>query len=309
MDLCVMIEGQEGVSWPQWRAIAEACEAHGIPALFRSDHYLPLGADKGREVLDAWASLVALAGVTETLRLGTLVSPATFRHPSELAKVVATADQVSGGRIDFGLGAGWNDEEHAAYGFPFHDGRTRIELYAEQLEIVSGLWGDGEFAFEGEHYRLAGVDALPKPIQRPRPPIIVGGRGKPKTVALAARWADEYNTVFAAPDELAERRARVREAWATAGRDPETARFSLMTGCVIGRDAEELRGRVERVTARNGGPPPDDAHWIVGTVEEAADALRAIRDVGVDRVMLQLLLHEELDQIELIGDELAAAVA
>jgi F420-dependent oxidoreductase-like protein len=308
MDLCVMIEGQEGVSWPQWRAIAEACEEHGIPALFRSDHYLPLGAAKDREVLDAWASIVALAGVTERLRLGTLVSPATFRHPSELAKVVATADHVSGGRIDFGLGAGWNEEEHAAYGFPFFDGRTRMELYAEQLEIVHGLWGDGEFAFQGKHYRLAGVDALPKPIQRPRPPIIAGGQAKPKTVALAARWADEYNTIFAGPDEAAARRARVRDAWAAAGRDPETARFSLMTGCVIGRDADELRGRVERLTERSGGPPPEDEAWIVGTLDEAVAQLQALRDVGVDRVMLQLLLHEELDQIALIG-ELAPALA
>jgi F420-dependent oxidoreductase-like protein len=306
MELCVMIEGQEGVSWPQWQAIAAACEEHAIPTLFRSDHYLPLGADRERDVLDAWASIVALAASTERLRLGTLVSPATFRHPSVLAKVVASADQVSGGRIEFGLGAGWNEAEHAAYGLPFPDTRTRMELFAEQLEIVCGLWGDGPFEFAGRHYRLGGVDALPKPVQRPRPPLIVGGSARPRTVALAARWADEYNTAFATPEECAERRARVLEAWERAGRDPATARFSLMTGCVIGRDAAEARGRRERVEARSGQSPGEG--WVTGTLDEAAERLHALRDAGVDRVMLQLLLHDELDQIALIGRELAAAV-
>lgn len=182
-----MIEGQEGVSWPQWQALAAACEEHGVPALFRSDHYLPLDGAHERQVLDAWGTVLALAAQTSTLRLGTLVSPATFRHPSILAKLAVTADHVSGGRIDLGLGAGWHDAEHAAYGIPFAALGDRMDVFAEQLEIVRGLWGAGEFAFEGKHYRLDGIDAQPKPLQDPMP-LIVGGSGAPRSVALAAKY-------------------------------------------------------------------------------------------------------------------------
>jgi F420-dependent oxidoreductase-like protein len=300
MELCVMIEGQEGVSWEQWQALAAACEEHAIPALFRSDHYLPLGGHLEREVHDAWATVIALAATTTTLRLGTLVSPATFRHPAVLAKMAVTADHVSGGRVELGLGAGWNEAEHAAFGFPFGTLAGRMAVLAEQLEIIRGLWGEEPFEFAGEHYRLDAVDARPKPWQRPHPPLIVGGAAKPRTVALAARWADEYNTVFASPQECAERRAAVTRAWEQAGRDPATVRFSLMTGLVAGRDVEEYRGRTERLVERSGNGPEEG--WVTGTADEALDQLRALRDAGVDRVMLQLLLHDELDQIALIGE-------
>ena len=168
MDLCVMIEGQEGVGWDQWRALAAGCEANGIPALFRSDHYLSLGegADE-RQVLDAWGTTCALAAITSTVRLGTLVSPATFRHPSVLAKLAVTADHVSGGRIEVGLGAGWNELEHAAFGFPFADLGTRMSVFAEQLQIVRGLTDPAPFELAGEHYRVGPVQALPKPVQTP----------------------------------------------------------------------------------------------------------------------------------------------
>lgn len=301
-----MIEGQEGVTWDQWRAIAEACEEHGIPALFRSDHYLPLDGHHERGVLDAWGTVTALAALTSTLRLGTLVSPATFRHPSVLAKAVATADHVSGGRVELGLGAGWHEGEHAAYGFPFAAVGERFDVFAEQLEIVRGLWADEPLAFEGRHYRLAGVDARPKPLQRPHPPLIVGGNARPRSAALAARFADEYNTVFATPAECRERRAAVARAWEEAGRDPSTVRFSVMTGCLVGRDAEQLRARRERLAAEHGQDPADG--WVTGTLDEAAERLSELRDAGVDRVMLQLLLHDDLDQIAIIGRELAPAV-
>lgn len=302
-----MIEGQEGVTWEQWRAIAAACEEHGIPTLFRSDHYLPLGGHHERGVLDAWATVTALAAVTTTLRLGTLVSPATFRHPSVLAKTAVTADHVSGGRVELGLGAGWHLGEHEAYGFPFAEVRERFDVFAEQLEIVRGLCSDdGPFSFEGRHYRLAGVDARPKPVQRPHLPLIVGGTAKPRSAALAARFADEYNTVFATPEQCRERRAAVARAWEEAGRDPATLRFSVMTGLVVGRDGEQLRRRRERLAAEHGQEPAEG--WVVGTVDTAVERLRALRDAGVDRVMLQLLLHDELDQIAVIGRELAPAV-
>jgi alkanesulfonate monooxygenase SsuD/methylene tetrahydromethanopterin reductase-like flavin-dependent oxidoreductase (luciferase family) len=314
MDLCVMIEGQEDVTWEQWRALAAGCEEHAIPALFRSDHYLSVAGASGRGALDAWGTVCALGAVTSRVRLGTLVSPATFRHPAVLAKLAVTADHVSGGRAELGLGAGWMEAEHAAFGFPFPDVRTRMAILAEQFEIVRGLCSEGPFAFAGEHYRLAGVDALPKPVQ-PRLPIIAGGNAGPRSAALAARFADEYNTVFPTLDEARDRRAVVAAAWRDAGRDVATMRFSIMTGCVIGRDETELLERAGRLAERNGtGRSPREEldaigpAWVCGTVDAAAEQLRSLAAVGVDRVMLQLLLHDEIDQLELIGGELARAV-
>ena len=303
-----MVEGQEDVSWPAWQALAHACEAAGVPALLRSDHYLPLDGHHERTVLDAWGTVLALAATTTTLRLGTLVSPATFRHPSVLAKTAVTADHVSGGRIELGLGAGWHEGEHAAYGLPFAETRERMGVFAEQLEIVRGLWGAGEFAFSGAHYELAGVDAQPKPVQDPMP-LIVGGSGGKRSVRLAAAYASEYNTPFAGVEQVRERKAAVVDAWYAEGRDPGTLRFSVMTGAVLGRDAAEVRDRAARVGAKMDRPAgPPGGPWITGTVDEAATQLRALADAGADRVMLQLLLHDDLDQVALIGGELADAV-
>jgi F420-dependent oxidoreductase-like protein len=306
MELCVMIEGQEGVSWPQWQAIARACEESGVPALFRSDHYLPLGEGLGRDALDAWAVICALAASTSRLRLGSLVSPAGFRHPSLLAKVVATADQISDGRIELGIGAGWNDAEHAAFGFPFPATPQRLDVFAEQLEVISGLWGEDPFTFDGTHYRVAPPTALPKPVQHPKVPIIVGGLANPKSAALAARWADEYNTFYSTPDECRRRRGNVMDAVSKSGRDPATMRFSLMTGAIIGRDDAEVEGRLARLKAEHDREPEES--WIVGTPDVAVAQLRALADAGVDRVMLQLLLHDDVEQIRLIGTELAPGV-
>jgi alkanesulfonate monooxygenase SsuD/methylene tetrahydromethanopterin reductase-like flavin-dependent oxidoreductase (luciferase family) len=313
MDLCVMIEGQEGVSWEQWRAIASACEQHGIPALFRSDHYLPLGEARDRQVLDAWGTICALAAITSTVRLGTLVSPATFRHPAVLAKLAVTADHVSDGRVEIGLGAGWNDDEHAAFGFPFADLRTRVSVFAEQLEIVRGLTDSAPFERDGEHYRVGPVDALPKPVQ-PRIPIVVGGSAAPRSAAVAARFADEYNTPFPAPDEITPRRDAVARAWIEAGRDPDSVRFSIMAGLLVGRDEGELLDRAGRLAAlqASGRSARDELaslpdSWISGTVDQVAERLRELAELGVDRVMLQLLLHDDVDQIALIGGDLAAA--
>jgi F420-dependent oxidoreductase-like protein len=313
MDLCLMIEGQEGVSWPEWVALAEACEEHGVPALFRSDHQLNLGDHPERGSLDAWGTIAALAAVTSTLRLGTLVSPVTFRHPSELAKLVTVADHVSGGRVEVGLGTGWHDREHAAYGFPYPPLGTRMQMLAEQLEIVHGHWAGGPFSFHGRHYELMDLDARPKPVQRPHPPVLMGGAAGPRAAALAARWADEYNTTFATVDELTERRGRIAAACAEAGREPLP--FSVMTGFVVGSDRDELRGRAQRLAERTGTDPDpgrlraSQPGWIVGTVDEAVGQLTALRDAGVDRMMLQNLLHAELDVVEIIGRELAPAVA
>jgi F420-dependent oxidoreductase-like protein len=308
MDLCLMIEGQQGVTWPQWVALAQACERHGVPALFRSDHYLELsGQHPEQGSLDAWTTIAALAAVTRTLQLGTLVSPATFRHPSLLAKAVATADHVSGGRVTLGIGAGWNEREHEAYGFDFPSLRERMERLEEQLEVILGSWAEGPFTFAGRHYAVSDLEAQPKPVQRPRPPIVLGGSAGPRSAALAARYGDEYNTVFATPDEIRERRAAVERACEAAGREPLP--FSLMTAVLVGSDENELRDRAERLAAMIGADaaaflaqPPSG--WIVGTVEQVAEQMAALRDAGLDRLMCQHLLHDDVEAIELIGRDL-----
>ncbi len=313
MELCLMIEGQEGVTWPQWVALARACEAHGIQKLFRSDHYLQLvGAERGS--LDAWGTLCALAATTSTLRLGTLVSPATFRHPSELAKLVTTADRISGGRVELGLGAGWAEREHEAYGFAFAPLRTRMDVFEEQLQVVLGNWSgtaEAPFSFAGEHYRLHELDAEPKPVQRPHPPLLIGGSGGPRSCRLAARYADEYNTPASTHAEIVTCRERL--ARACEAEDRAMLPFSVMTGVLIGADERELRERTERLQVRIGadGPALVDATcgWVMGTVEQAAEQLHALARLGVQRVYCQHLLHDDLDAVALIGERLAPAVA
>src|SRR2546421_6857674 len=201
MRVCLMIEGQEDGGWEDWVALAAACEESGLEGLFRSDHYLSVMGQAHRGSLDAWATISALAAVTRRIRLGTLVSPATFRHPSVLAKMAVTADRVSGGRIELGLGAGWLEQEHRAYGFEFPPTEVRMEVLAEQLEIVHRCWGEDEFSFEGRHYTIAGLNALPKPVQRPHPPLIVGGQAGRRSAQLGAGGAAQDNTFFASAGE------------------------------------------------------------------------------------------------------------
>src|SRR2546423_9519719 len=312
VQLDLMIEGQEGVTWEQWLALAGACEEHGVGTLFRSDHYVSFSAPGRTGSLDAWTTIAALAARTTTLRLGTLVSPATFRHPSLLAKAVVTTDHVSNGRVELGLGAGWMVPEHEQYGFPFPPTGERLELFAEQLEIVARSWTEERLDFDGRHYRLRGLTALPRPVQQPRPPLIVGGSAKPGTLRPAARWADEYNTPFAALDELRERRARFERTLREEGRDPATMRCSLMTGLTVDVTRDDAVGRARLLYERE----PRDAgfdDWLhhyskaslVGSVDEVAQRLREIAAVGLDRVMLQHLLHEDLEPVPLIGRELA----
>ncbi|HEX3542011.1 MAG TPA: LLM class flavin-dependent oxidoreductase [Acidimicrobiales bacterium] len=311
MRVCLMIEGQEDVTWDQWVALARACEDAGLEGLFRSDHYLSVMGQAGRGSLDAWATLAALAPLTNRIRLGTLVSPATFRHPSVVAKMAVTVDHVSGGRVELGLGAGWLEAEHRAYGFP----APSFDVFAEQLEIVHRSWGPGPFDFHGRHYRVEGLDALPKGVQRPHPWLIVGGHAGARGAALAARWGDEYNTTFASPDTCRQRRAVVEEAWEKEGRPPDTLVFSLMTRGIVGRDAAECRQRVQAAMARTGdtGDPvtwlaDHQAEWAVGTVDAVADKLRQFEAAGVERVMLQHLAHDDLAMVALLG-EVARLVA
>lgn len=306
--LALMIEGQEGVTWEHWVALASACEEHGIEALFRSDHYVS-GFDESRPVLDAWTTLAGLAAVTTTLELGTLVSPVTFRHPAVLARAAATADEISDGRVTLGIGAGWMEREHEAYGFHFSTAGERVSLLREQVEIVHGLLREERVDFEGEHYRLQDAPGL----RRPGLPILVGGSAKPGTLAPAVRFADEYNTFFATVDEVRERKQRLDDACEQAGRDPATLRYSLMAPCVVGRDERELQDSARRVGARFGRDPQEvlqryGERGPVGTVEQVIERLKQIEEIGYERVMLQHLAHEDLDTVALIGRELVPAV-
>ena len=294
MRVCLMIEGQEDVTWDQWRALAAAAEAHGFEALFRSDHYQSLEGVAGRGSLDAWSTINALAALTTTLRLGTLVSAATFRHPSVLARSVVTADHVSNGRVELGLGAGWHKGEHRAHGFPFDTPRDRFDRLAEQFEIVHRSWTEGPFDFHGRYYDLEQADPLPKPVQQPHPTLIAGGSAKRRGAALAGRWAHEYNTVGATADQCRERRDRIAAACAEQGRDPIP--FSLMTGFAVAGDNAARLGR---------DPSPG---WLTGTPGEVVEQLKALEAAGVERVMLQHLLHDDLDVLELIGREVIPEV-
>jgi F420-dependent oxidoreductase-like protein len=305
MRLNLMVEGQESVTWEEWLALARATEDAGLEGLFRSDHYQSVQSRTERSSLDAWGTLAALGPVTSRIRLGTMVSPTSFRHPSVLAKSVVTADHTSGGRIELGMGAGWHDLEHRTYGFPFHDLGTRFDVFEEQVEIVVRQMTEDRFDFDGAHYRLANCEARPKPVQRPRVPLIIGGRGGPRSARVAARWADEYNTTFPTPEEVCERRATLDRAAEAAGRDPLV--FSMMTGCVVGGDEAEFRDRAALLKERSGRDGGLDdwldslrGAWILGSVDQAAERLAAYVDAGLDRVMLQHQLHDDLDMIALL---------
>jgi F420-dependent oxidoreductase-like protein len=306
--LALMIEGQEGVTWEQWVALASTCEEHGVEALFRSDHYVS-GFDESRPVLDAWATIAGLAAQTTRLELGSLVSPVTFRHPAVLARCAATADEISGGRVTLGIGAGWMEREHEAYGFEFRTAGERVGRLAEQVEIVHGLLREDRVDFAGDHHRLHDAPGL----HRPELPILVGGSAKPGTTGPAVRFADEYNTFFATLEEVRQRKRALDEACERAGRDPATLRYSLMAPCVVGRDEGELQESARRVGARFGRDPQDvleryGERGPVGTVEQVIERLKEIEKIGYERVMLQYLAHDDLDTVALIGRELAPAV-
>jgi F420-dependent oxidoreductase-like protein len=311
-----MVESQEDVSWDDWLALAAACEANGVGTMFRSDHYLSVEDRRERGSLDAWATITALAAETETLRLGTMVSPATFRHPAVLAKMVVTADHVSGGRVELGIGAGWWEREHEVYGFELPPIGPRLDALEEQMQVVLGHWGPGPFDFEGTYYSAVDLDAQPKPVQQPRPPLILGGSGGDRSLRLAAKYADEYNAVMVTAEEVRDIRARLDSACAAEGRDPAELPLSMMTGWMVGADAAELRDRAGRLSEWNGEGGDGDAYLaslpdstIKGTVAEAQEQLRALADAGLVRVMGQHLLHRDLDAVALMGREVAPGVA
>ncbi len=309
MLLRIFTEPQQGASYDDLLAVARRTEDCGFDAFFRSDHYLAMGDGDGLPgPTDAWITLAGLARETQRIKLGTLVSPVTFRNPGVLAITVAQVDQMSGGRAELGLGAGWFEAEHAAYGLDFPDTPGRFDLLEEQLEVITGLWDTpvGEkYTFDGKHYQLKDSPALPKPIQQPHPPIIVGGGGKKRTPELTAKYAAEFNAGFSSVEETAARFTRVREACTAIGRDPETLVLSTAHTVVVGKDDAEVKRRCEAV-GRDPQNPGDGS--VVGTPAQVVEHLTHLAEAGSTRQYVQILDLADLDHLDLIASEVLPQV-
>jgi F420-dependent oxidoreductase-like protein len=310
MQLRVFTEPQQGATYDDLLRVAKATEELGFDAFFRSDHYKRIGSgDPGPGSTDAWVTLGALARETSRIRLGTLLSPVTFRLPGPLAISVAQVDQMSGGRVELGLGTGWFGDEHVAYGIPFLTTGERFERLSEQLEIITGLWATepgSTFDHEGTHYTLKGSPGLPKPTQRPRPPIIIGGHGHRRTPALAATYGDEFNIPFPSDvDSAAAQFERVRQACVDAGRDPSTIRLSAALVLCCGRDDAEVKRRGDAI-----GQSVDQLRrgQAAGTVAEVVERIGEYAAVGAGRIYLQTLDLTDLDHLELVASEVQRQV-
>ena len=304
MKFRIFTEPQQGADYQTLRNVALATEELGFDAFFRSDHYLKMGGVSGLPgPTDAWTTLAGLAVETSRIRLGTLMTAATFRLPGPLAITVAQVDQMSGGRVELGLGAGWFEAEHAAYGIPFPPLGERFEMLEEQLDIITGLWRtpDGEtFSFDGTHYRVSDSPGLPKPAQRPGPPVLLGGAGARRTPRLAARFGDEFNMPFHSVADSAAGFARVREACQATGRDPDSMTYSVAHTVCCGKDEAEFRRRAAAI-----GQEPADAreHGLGGTPGEVAAKIAQFAEVGAERIYLQVLDLGDLDHLALIASD------
>jgi F420-dependent oxidoreductase-like protein len=308
MELRIFVEPQQGADYEALLAVARAAEAFGYGGFFRSDHYLKMGDVSGLPgPTDAWVTLAGLARDTRTIRLGTLVSSATFRLPGPLAVAVAQVDQMSGGRVELGLGAGWYEAEHLAYGIPFPPLAERFERLHEQLAIVTGMWSTplgSSFSYDGRHHRVVDSPALPKP-QQARVPIIVGGGGKRRTPRLAAQFADEFNLAFRSLTDFQDANGRVDEACERVARDPASLLRSAALVLCVGRDEAELRRRAAAIGRE---PAELRTNGAAGTVSEVVHRLAAWRDAGARRMYLQVLDLADLDHLHLVADEVMPAL-
>ncbi|HVF73965.1 MAG TPA: LLM class F420-dependent oxidoreductase [Acidimicrobiales bacterium] len=300
MLLRIFTEPQQGASYDQQLAVARVAEDEGFDAFFRSDHFLRMGGGDGLPgPTDSWVTLAGLARETSRIRLGTLVTSATFRHPGPLAIAVAQVDAMSGGRAELGLGAGWFDAEHRAYGIPFPPTAERFERLEEQLAVITGMWSNERFSFDGTHYQVADSPGLPKPVQD-KLPIVIGGWGAVRTPRLAARYADEFNAPFHDVDAAATQFDRVRRACEAAGRDPATMIFSVAVTVCCGADDAEVARRAEAI-----GKPVDKID-VAGTPAQIVEHLAAF---GADRAYLQVMDLDDLDHIRLLGAEVLPQLA
>jgi F420-dependent oxidoreductase-like protein len=304
MELRIFIEPQQGASYADQLAVAQRAEANGFGAFFRSDHYLRIGEGSGQPgPTDTWVTLGAIARETTTIRLGTLVCSATFRLPGPLAVAVAEVDDMSGGRVELGIGAGWFDVEHTAYGIPFPPLGERFERLEEQLEIITGLWRtpiDSQFSFEGRHYTVVGSPALPKPVQPGGPPVIIGGFGPKRTPRLAARYASELNVPFAPVSAFSEQVERVGAACEAIGRDPADVIYSTAQTLCCGETHADQERRAGVI-----GRSLDDlkANALGGSPAQVLDTLASFAEAGSERVYLQLLDVHDVEQVDLIGEQ------
>ncbi len=316
MRFALMIEPQQGLSYAEQLAVARRAEAAGFEALFRSDHYESFPGKSDLPTTDAWAVVAGLARETSRIGLGVLVSPVTFRTPGNLAKVVVTVDEMSGGRIELGVGAGWHESEHRRHGFPFPEIVERADMLEETLEILHGLWeGPDGWSFLGRHHAVEDARFRPKAGSIPgrdagRPPIIVGGEGSPRSYRIAARYADEFN-LTASPQLAAAKFATLDDTLRAAGRDPSTLVRSAMVGVLIGRDADEVRRREVDLLQAFGEDAAGDAwfeqrrtRWIHGTPDEARATVARFAEAGAERIMLQDFLPRDLDMIDLAAEAL-----
>jgi len=313
MRFALMSEPQQGLAYTEILALARTAEEAGFESYFRSDHYASFPGAAGQPTTDAWATLAGLARETARIGLGTLVSPVTFRSPGNLAKVVTTVAEMSGGRIELGLGAGWNVAEHRQHGLPFPDIRERFDMLEEQLAIIHGLWTEpAGWSYQGRFWQVEGAHFAPRPVARVgrrHPNLILGGHGGPRLVALVARYADELNISSESPAEVAKGYDRLREACLAAGRDPRTVTRSAMTGVLVGRDEAEVNRRVATLMAGFGQSGSADdwlaerrARWIIGTPDEARARINEFEAAGAERLMLQTFLPRDLEMVRLLGE-------
>jgi F420-dependent oxidoreductase-like protein len=322
MRFALMIEPQQGLSYADQLAIVRRAESVGFESFFRSDHYQSFPGPSGEPTTDAWAVLAGLARETSTITLGTLVSPVTFRSAGNLAKVVTTVDEMSGGRVEFGLGAGWNEPEHRQLGLPFPEIKERADLMEEQFAVLRGLWGEPDgWSFAGRHVRIEDASFHPKPMARPgrptfpngssRPRLLTGGEGSPRSLRIGARYVDEFNLSSSSPEKAATIFAALAEACEAIGRDPATMGRSVMAGVLIGRDEAELAGRKQALLAafgdESGGDDWFDAReprWVLGTPDQARAMVKRFADAGAERIMLQDFLPRDLEMVDLMAEAL-----
>jgi F420-dependent oxidoreductase-like protein len=314
----LMTEPQMGLTYADQLAVVQRAEAAGFETFFRSDHYESFPGETDQPTTDAWAVLAGLARDTSRIGLGVLVSPVTFRTPGSLAKVAVTVDELSGGRVEVGVGAGWHANEHKRHGFPFPPIGERADMLEETLEVLRGLWeGPDGWSYRGTHYTVDDAFFRPKPASLParegrRMRIITGGQGSPRAYRIAARYADEFNLSSTSPDVATTKYAKLDDACRAIGRDPSTLTHSAMVGLLIGRTPAELKDREQALLAAFGGSDDDSEEWldarrprwIYGTPDEARSRLRQFADAGVQRLMLQDFLARDLDMIDLAAEVL-----
>ncbi|MBA2265672.1 MAG: LLM class flavin-dependent oxidoreductase [Chloroflexi bacterium] len=312
MRYALMTEPQQGLSYDEILALARTAEDAGLEAFFRSDHYASFPGESGLPTTDAWATLAGIARETTTIRIGTLVSPVTFRIPGSLAKVIQTVDEMSGGRIEAGFGAGWNEEEHAQLGIPFPHLHERYDMLAEELAILHGLWTDDDgWSFAGEHWQVRGAKRHGELVRagRRHPHVILGGKGLPRMAALVARFGDEFNLISASPGVISGAYDRIRAACKAFKRDPDELVYSAMTGVLVAETEDDLRTRVaDLLTALGQGDADGDEwlaerrqRWIMGTPDEARQRVAVFEREGTQRIMLQDFLPRDLDHVRLMG--------